>query len=111
MARDTTKSHQPRKLGLAPGRSMADVSINNPPTFNPSRRKATGARNAAALAEKKQQSRSRALENRAKATPSYNPSKQRATGSPTLNSEIRRRKATLRKKITHEAVVRRSKQA
>ena len=109
MARDTTKSHQPRYLGLAPGRSMADVSVNDPPTFNPSRRKATGARSSAVLARKKRQSRSRAIENRAKATPSYNPSKQRATGSPTFNSEIRRRKATLRKKITHEAVVRRAK--
>jgi hypothetical protein len=112
MPRDTTKSHQPRSLGLAPGKfGNADVSVRNPPTFNPSKRKATGAKGDAALHVKVGQQRTAKIEKRERAKPTYNPSKQRATGSPTLNSEIRQRKANLRKKIIHEKVVRRSKQA
>ncbi len=112
MARDTTKSHQPRSLGRTPGGfGNADVSVHNPPTFNPSKRKATGSKSAAVLARKKQKSKTKTLEDRERATPKFNPSKQRATGAPTPRQLTRNKKEQLRNKLVHGIVTRVSKQA
>jgi hypothetical protein len=95
-------------LGLAPGGfGNADVSVHNPPTFNPSQRKATGVKSAAVLARKKQ----KRLEDRERATPKFNPSKQQATGAPTPRQLTRNKKEQLRKKLVHEVVTRVSKRA
>ena len=109
MARDVSKSHKPRILGTAPNRFLkdADVSVNNS-TFNPSRQKATGAKNVTNMYENNRKLRRQKLDTKAKAKPSYNPSKQKATGSSTLGHEQRNKTKSVKKQIIRNNVIRRS---